>query len=92
MTETTVLSPVNSVRAAMAIRDLRTLLLTQIVLRLARYGLSQTKLARLIGVSRPRLNRLLNKDADGFTLDSLAGIAVKAGLTVRMDVARPYRR
>ena len=34
----------------------------------------------------------MNRKSEGFSLDRLIDIAVRAGLSVRLSVARPYRR
>ena len=52
----------------------------------------QGDLAERLGLSRPRLNQLLKKKVELFSLDSLTAIAARAGLTVRLTVARPYKR
>ena len=54
-------------------------------------GPTQADLADALGITRSRLNRLLKRDVKLFGLDSLAAIAARAGLTVRVSVARPYR-
>ena len=41
---------------------------------------------------RSRLNRLLKRDIELFGMNSLAAIAARAGLTVRVSVRRPYRK
>lgn len=45
----------------------------------------------MLGITRPRLNRLLKREVGLFGLDSLAAIAARAGLVVRVTVTRPYR-
>jgi predicted XRE-type DNA-binding protein len=45
----------------------------------------------MLGISRPRLNRLLKREVKLFGLDSLAAIAARAGLTLRLAVTRPNR-
>src|SRR3954463_3400055 len=43
-------------------------------------------------ISRPRLNALLKERVELFGLDSLAQIAMRAGLSVRLSVKRSYVR
>ena len=54
--------------------------------------LTQGKMAKLLGITRPRLNGLLNKETEPFGIDALLAIAVSAGLTVHLQVTRPYRQ
>ena len=54
-------------------------------------GPTQAELADALGITRSRMNRLLKRDVKLFGLDSLAAIAARAGLTVRVSVVRPYR-
>jgi len=55
-------------------------------------GPTQAEIAVMLGITRSRLNRLLKRDVELFGLDSLAAIAARAGLTVRVSVRRPYRK
>jgi predicted XRE-type DNA-binding protein len=71
-------------------RELRLALMDAIIARLARYPMKQVELAALLGITPPRLNRLLKRDVDLFGLDSLAAIATRAGLNVRVSISRPY--
>jgi predicted XRE-type DNA-binding protein len=48
--------------------------------------------AEMLGISRPRLNALLNGRVELFGLDSLTQLALRAGLSVRLAIARPYAR
>ena len=34
----------------------------------------------------------MNEKSDGFSLDRLIDVAVRAGLSVRLSVTRPYKR
>jgi len=82
-------------QTARSVRALRAALLEAIAAHLERYlneGTTQAGLAGQLGLSRPRLNRLLKRDVDLFGLDSLAAIAARSGLTVRLSGARPYHR
>jgi predicted XRE-type DNA-binding protein len=49
-------------------------------------------MAKLLGITRPRRNGLLNKEAEPFGIDALPAIAVRAGLTVHLQVTRSYRQ
>ena len=53
---------------------------------------TQAEIAMMLGMTRSRLNRLLKREVELFALDSLAAIAARAGLTVRVSARRPYRK
>ncbi len=53
---------------------------------------TQGEQADSLDISRPRLNALLKERVELFGLDSLAQIAMRAGLSVRLSVKRPYAR
>lgn len=79
------------------VRELRQTVIDAIATRLqplldAEDGPTQARLALMLGITRSRLNRLLKRDVELFGLDSLAAIAARAGLTVRVSVRRPYRK
>lgn len=74
-------------------RALRAALIEAIAAHLERHlneGATQAGLAAPLGLSRPRISRLLKRDVALFGLDSLAAIAARVGLTVRLTVARPH--
>jgi len=48
----------------------------------------QTQAARRLGVTQPRLNDLLRGRVGRFSLDALVELAGRAGLAVRMEIAR----
>jgi predicted XRE-type DNA-binding protein len=79
-------------RAAKSVRALRLVLLDALVRHLARMPMKQEELANMLGVARPRLNRLLKRKVQLFGLEALATLALRAGLRVRVGVSRPYRR
>jgi predicted XRE-type DNA-binding protein len=92
-TATTIdLKPLTAIQSTRRMRDLRAALVEQLAEHLARHQLTQAEMAKLLGITRPRLNRLLNKDAELFGVDALLAIAVRAGLTVHLQVTRPYRQ
>ncbi len=76
--------------AQRAVRVMRLDLIEAIAHRLERYPLRQGELAELLGIARPRLNRLLKREVELFSLDALAAIAVRAGLAVKLGATRPY--
>jgi predicted XRE-type DNA-binding protein len=86
------LKPLTATQSARRMRDLRAGLVVQLADHLARHQLTQGEMAKLLGITRPRLNRLLNKEAELFGIDALLAIAVRAGLTVHLQVTRPYRQ
>jgi predicted XRE-type DNA-binding protein len=71
---------------------LRAQLADAILARLAALGVNQTEAARLLGIAQPRLNLLVRGHGASFSLDTLANLAARLGLTVRIKVSRPYRR
>ncbi len=82
-------------QAAKSVRALRAALIDGIAARLQQHlddGSTQAELAERLSLSRPRVSRLLRRDVALFGLDSLAAIAARAGFTVRLSVARPYRK
>ena len=52
------------------------------------WNLTQAEAARRLGVTQPRLNDLLRGRVARFSLDALVGLAERAGLAVRMEIAR----
>lgn len=50
---------------------------------------TQSKSAKRLGVTQPRLNDLLRGRVDKFSLDALMSIADQAGLSVHLHVERP---
>jgi len=50
------------------------------------WRLTQAQAARRLGVTQPRLNDLLRGRLDRFSLDTLIGLAERAGLAVRMEI------
>lgn len=51
---------------------------------------TQGEKAAALDISRPRLNALLKGRVELFGLDSLAQLALRAGLSVRLSIARRY--
>ena len=81
-----------STQAARALRELRVAAIEAIAGHLAHYPpMTNAALADRLGISRARLYSLQKKKVDLFGLDSLARIAARAGLSVHLRVARPYR-
>lgn len=54
----------------------------------ARWGVTQAAAAKRLGLTQPRLNDLLRGRINKFSLDALIDLAARAGLTVRIAVAR----
>lgn len=54
-------------------------------------SLSQAEAAKLLGVTQPRLSSLVTGRSQLFSLEALVELASRAGLSVKMTVARPYR-
>jgi predicted XRE-type DNA-binding protein len=53
------------------------------------WDLNQAAAAKKLGLTQPRLNDLLRGRITKFSLDALMKIAVKAGLSVRIEIIRP---
>lgn len=71
---------------------MRAQVLASIADRLARLGLTQKEAALRLGLAQPQVSALINQRSEGFSLDRLIDVAVRAGLSVRLSVTRPYRR
>jgi predicted XRE-type DNA-binding protein len=56
------------------------------------WRLTQAEAAARLGLTQPRLNDLLRGRIQKFSLDALVTIAARAGLTVRLDLAKPRRK
>lgn len=69
---------------------LREQLATAIAGRIEYLGLKQVQAAEMLGLTQPRLNLLLRGHIEHFSLDALANLAARSGLTVRLSVTRPY--
>ena len=55
-----------------------------------RLDLPQVEAAQMLELTQPRLNALLKGHVELFSLDALAQIAQRAGLTVRVSATRAY--
>lgn len=51
-------------------------------------GLSQTKAAKVLGVTQPRVSDLMRGKIDLFSLDTLVEMAAAAGLHVKMRISK----
>ena len=67
---------------------MRSDLMTAIEKAVARWNIPQGGAAKRLGVTRPRLNDLLRGKISKFSLDALATLATRAGLSVRMSVKK----
>lgn len=67
---------------------LRSALMMTLKTHLVRSGLSQAQIAKLFGVTQPRVSDLLRGKINLFGLDALVNMAVAAGLRVRMSVRK----
>ena len=52
------------------------------------WQVTQAQAASRLGVTQPRLNDLLRGRIGRFSLDALVGLAERAGLAVRMEIAQ----
>jgi predicted XRE-type DNA-binding protein len=71
---------------------MRAQVLSAIAERLTQTGLTQKEVAAQLGLAQPQVSALMNERSDGFSLDRLIDVAVRAGLSVRLSVTRPYKR
>lgn len=55
-------------------------------------GLTQQQAAKLLGVTQPRLNLMLKRRIELFSLDALVNMAARAGMRVEMKVKAPLLR
>ncbi len=53
--------------------------------------LTQAQAAELLGVPRPRMNRLLKRDFSKITLDKMGEMVSRAGMTMEVKVKRPRK-
>ena len=72
--------------------QMRTQVLSAIAERLSQGGLTQKEVAIQLGLAQPQVSALINGKSEGFSLDRLIDVAVRAGLSVRLTVTRPYKR
>ena len=55
-------------------------------------NLTQAQAAEILGVPRPRINRLLKGDFRNITLDKMGEMVSRAGMTLEVKVRKPRRR
>jgi len=67
---------------------LRSALMMALKAQLLRSKLNQAEIAKLFGVTQPRVSDLLRGKINLFGLDALVNMAVAAGLRVRMSVRK----
>ncbi len=51
-------------------------------------GMTQKEAARLIGITQPKLNLLLKRKIDLFSLDALVNMVARAGMQVKLTVRK----
>ena len=51
-------------------------------------GMTRKEAARLLGTTQPRLNLLLKRKIDLFSLDALVNMAARAGMQVKLTVRK----
>ena len=83
--------PQSQARTEKAMHQMRAEVIAQIASHLHTLDMPQGELAATVGLSRPRLNRLLAEDVNLFSLDALYTVALRAGLRVKSGVMRSYR-
>jgi len=62
-------------------------LMTAIRARVKAWGLTDGEAAKRVGLTRPRLNDLLNGKIDKFSLDALVNVATSAGFVLHIELA-----
>ena len=67
---------------------LRSALMLALKDHIASEGLSQTKAAKLFGVTQPRISDLMRGRIDLFAIDSLVNMLTTAGLRVELHIAK----
>jgi predicted XRE-type DNA-binding protein len=67
---------------------LRSELLTAVEQEVRSWGLTQTKAAKRLGVTQPRLNDLLRGKIAKFSLNALVELSTRAGLAVKVEVEK----
>jgi predicted XRE-type DNA-binding protein len=67
---------------------LRSSLMSGLRAQLIRSGLSQTQIAKLLGVTQPRVSDLLRGKINLFGLDALVNMAAAAGIQVRLSLRK----
>jgi predicted XRE-type DNA-binding protein len=67
---------------------LRSKLMMALTDHIEREGLSQSQVAKLLGVTQPRVSDLMRGKIDLFGLDSLVNMLAAVGLHVEMRIAR----
>jgi predicted XRE-type DNA-binding protein len=68
---------------------LRSALMVALKEHIARAGLSQSRAAKLFGVTQPRVSDLMRGKINLFGLDALVNMAAAAGLHVELRVLAP---
>ena len=68
---------------------LRSQLMTALLDRIAKRGLTQVQAARLFDVAQSRISDLSRGRIDRFTVDALVNMLANAGVKVRMLIGRP---
>ncbi len=66
---------------------LRSALMIEIAERIVDQGLTQTRAAKVLHISQPRVSALLSGKINDFRLDSLVDMAHRLGLHVSINVA-----
>jgi predicted XRE-type DNA-binding protein len=75
-------------RAAAASMKARAALMIAIGEAVAAWKVTQAAAAKRLGLTQPRMNDLLRGRISKFSLDTLIDVATRAGLSVRVEIAR----
>lgn len=69
------------------VMKLRAELMIQTALRLKEKGWTQAEAARQLGITQPRVSRLMSGKVDDFSLDMLLTLAARAGLRPALQLS-----
>jgi predicted XRE-type DNA-binding protein len=75
-------------RAAAANMKARAEMMIAIRESVADWGVTQAVAAKRLGLTQPRMNDLLRGRINKFSLDALINLATRAGLSVRVEIAK----
>lgn len=67
---------------------LRSTLMLALREHIAHQGLSQSKAAKILGVTQPRISDLMRGRIDRFAIDTLVNMLATAGLRVEMHIGK----
>lgn len=78
-------------RAQFLKQEVLTSVVSRIAVVRAKESLTQAETAEMLGMTQPRLSALVQGHLELFSLEALIEVASKLGLTVRLNISRPYK-